>query len=233
MDFQEPPPTLHPEGTDRSTGECCRLGSEYPRRANVLHETENFFVVPTIGQIGIEGYVLICSKAHCSGLGDVPPSQDEELEKLLLLTRSVISSAYEKKVVVFEHGPRTACQAGGGCVDHAHLHVVPAPMDLMGTLLPLLQARLEWGRFFRVERIEGFDRIREVLDGRKTSYLLCEEADRQRYLVEMNFPIPSQFLRQIIASELGSPEWDWRRFPHHDSFARTLERLKGKFQDGA
>jgi len=227
----EAPPSRPSEGTDRNTGECCRLGSEYPRRSNVLHETENFFVVPTIGQIGIEGYVLICSKNHCPGLGDIPPSQHEELENLLLLTRSVISSAYQKEVVVFEHGPRTACQMGGGCVDHAHLHVVPAPVDLMGTLLPLLQMRLGLGHFFRVERTEGFHRIREVLHGRKTSYLLCEEADRQRYVVEMNFPIPSQFLRQIIASELGSPEWDWRRFPHDESFARTIERLKGKFQD--
>ena len=231
MDSLEPPPNLPSEGTDRSTGECCRLGSEYPRRSNVLHETENFFVVPTIGQIGIEGYVLICSKAHRSGLGDVPPSQHEELEKLLLLTRSVISSVYDVEAVVFEHGPRTTCQMGGASVDHAHLHVVPAPVDLMGTILPLLQRELGVGRFFRVERTEGFHRIREVFMGQKTSYLLFEGADRKRFIVEVNFPIPSQYLRQIIASELGSPEWDWRRFPHDDSFARSIGRLKGKFQD--
>jgi diadenosine tetraphosphate (Ap4A) HIT family hydrolase len=232
MGSLEPSPKPPSEGTDRNASGCCRLGSEYPRRSNVLYETENFFVVPSIGQIGIEGYVLICSKVHRSGLGDVPPSQHEELEKLLRLTRSVLSSVYGIEPVVFEHGPRSPCQVGGACIDHAHLHVVPAPVDLMGTLLPLLQKRLGLGRFLRIERTEGFHRIREVFEGRKTSYLLCEEADRQRFVVEVDFPIPSQYLRQIIASELGSAEWDWQRYPHDDSFARTIESLKGKFQDG-
>lgn len=211
---------------------CCRLGSEYVRRSNILHETENFFVVPTIGQIGIEGYVLICSKTHRIGLGDISPSQHDELEKLLSLTRHIVSSAYKIEPIVFEHGPRTECHKGGSCLDHAHLHVVPASVDLLSSILPLMKRGLNVDSFFMIERTEGFHRFRKVFTERKTSYLFLEGADRERFLVEVNFPIPSQYLRQIIASEMGSLEWDWRCFPHHDSFARTVERLKGKFQDG-
>lgn len=47
---------------------CCPLGS-IPNEERVLYKTDNFFIAPTLGPIGIRGYLLLCAKQHFEGVG--------------------------------------------------------------------------------------------------------------------------------------------------------------------
>ena len=55
---------------------CCLAEDE-----NLLLETENFYVVPTIGGF-VEGYLLLISKEHLGSLAEIKKSQIEEFENL-------------------------------------------------------------------------------------------------------------------------------------------------------
>jgi diadenosine tetraphosphate (Ap4A) HIT family hydrolase len=200
-------------------GFCCRLGDEYQLKKNVLYESGNFFVVPTIGQMGIDGYVLLCSKEHHIGMGDIPKEHTSELESVLGRIKKVISETYGSEVLVFEHGPRLGCHKGGGCLDHGHLHIIPTSIDIMEFLQ----------KMFKPEEIQDFSRLREIYEAQRSSYMFVETQDNKRYVIEVEFPIPSQYLRQVLASNMGIKEWDWRVNPDYGTFERTVNQLKGKF----
>ena len=200
-------------------GFCCRLGDEYQLKKNVLYESDNFFVVPTLGQMGIEGYVLLCCKEHHIGMGNIAEEHTSELESILERTKKIISETYGSEVLVFEHGPRLGCNNRGGCLDHGHLHIVPTSVDI----IEFLQ------RMFKTEEIQDFSRLREIYEAQKSSYMFVETQDNKRYVIEVEFPIPSQYLRQVLASKMGFAEWDWRVNPDYETFERTVNQLKGKF----
>jgi len=134
---------------------CCELGAivdEDPSR--VVWETENFFVAPTIGPIGIDGYVLVISKEHNRGVGDIDEEDRKELETVLARTKAVVSETYGTPFV-FEHGPRVCQYRGGSCLDHAHLHVVPGAKVMDKLAIDLLNRVQDVGQFYRMDRTLG------------------------------------------------------------------------------
>lgn len=199
---------------------CCALGEEGRREERILHRTSNFFVTPALGQIGIEGYLLICANEHFRGIGDMPATLDSELEALVDKARSVIAAHYSPDIIAFEHGPRLGCHKGGGCLEHAHLHLVPTAVDLFTFLK---------GKGLEPKFVSGFNKLREIVSRKQSSYLFVETWERAQYVVEVTIPLPSQYLRQIIATAEGKKEWDWRQYPDRETFERTLTRLRGKF----
>ena len=62
---------------------CCRLGAEWDNQDNIIFQSKNFFVVPSIGAMEREGYLLICSKEHYDGVGGIPDEQYLELTRVL------------------------------------------------------------------------------------------------------------------------------------------------------
>ena len=91
----------------------------------ILCSTENFVVLPSLGQIA-EGHLLILPRQHCLSLADIPHGNWGELERLSATVRRVLRSTYGT-CVAFERGTRSG---GGGCgISHAHLHFVPVNND--------------------------------------------------------------------------------------------------------
>jgi len=201
-----------------SNKSCCRLGAELDYGKNVLYKTRNFFVVPALGQMGIEGYVLVCSNEHHIGIGGMPDQLNPELEDIVEITRNKIKDNYGPNVVVFEHGPKMACKRSGACLDHAHLHVVPTSVDILQAL----------STDFKPEETNGFGRLKDLYDSDKP-YLFLETQSRERYLFEVTIQVPSQYLRQIIAEEIGTKKWDWRTNKDLKTFEKTMSNLKDKF----
>ncbi|MBI3033108.1 hypothetical protein HYY69_06545 [Candidatus Woesearchaeota archaeon] len=204
--------------------ECCVLGKT--PSSEIVHETNNFFVTPALGQMGIEGYLLIVSKFHYQGIGEIPVSEHPELEIVLGKTIDVVKQHYGDDVVVFEHGPRIGCVSGGGCLEHSHLHLVPTDVDVIRGLDDKLVP----------QSIAGFGEIhdfhKKCFDN-YSSYLFIQAQDGQRYLVPVPRslpPLPSQYLRQVIARNKGIAQWDWRRYPDHETFQRTLSTLRYNFK---
>lgn len=209
---------------------CCDLGGILEDEGRiVLFRSHNFFVTPALGPIEIEGYLMIVSNKHHEGLGDMPKTHYRELQDMIDLARGVIKGEYGKSSLVFEHGPKVRNISGGGCLDHAHLHVVPG-VDILREFSIDQMRRLAFaGQYYRVERIEGFDKLAEIHHKGRSSYTLVEAPDLTRLVVEVNSRLPSQYLRQMVGQNTGSREWSWKQYPNKDLMNKTADRLDGKF----
>lgn len=208
--------------------DCCALRTNPYRDGRVVHETPNFFVTAALGSMDLPGYVLLVSKDHLIGTGDMPGELHRELEDLMGQTAGVLKAAYGKDTFFFEHGPRVGQCGWGGCIDHAHVHAIPG-VDVTDLFAADLMERLDSdGLFYRVDRLEGFDRAAEIYNRRKTSYVMVQ-ATKGRLFSEVNFPGQSQWLRRLVALRTGSPEWNWRLHPGKERALQTANELAGKF----
>jgi len=176
--------------------------------SRVILSSDNFNVIPTIGQI-VEGYVLIVPKLHVRSFADLPAGLRPELNYVLEVIRSASRVGYGT-CVKFEHGART--DSSGGCgVSHAHLHLVPVassndPIDAIK-------------RNNDFEIIETFDQVFEASSG--FPYLYYEDTHSKKYLFKTEH-IPSQYVRQLLARKLGCKSWDWRSAKRETRLLRTI-----------
>jgi len=114
-------------------------------------------------------------------------------------------------------------------LDHAHLHVIPGT-DIIGDIGSDLMVGLdEVGMLFRAERVDGFKRAAEIYHAQEHSYMIVESSYGQRVVVDVNFHIPSQYLRRLVANRCGSDKWDWKKWPGMEIVERTVDCLSGKF----
>ncbi len=208
---------------------CCRLGLEYDKKKNIITESKNFFVVPTIGQMEREGYLLVCSKKHFRGVGHIPKKMHKELEQITEKTKSRLSELYKSDVVVFEHGPRVCSHRGGGCLDHAHLHILTVENKIIPPLLENMADMLNLKQYFKLERISDFSPLSEIFQAQQASYMFIQPSDQKKFVTEVNFQIPSQYMRRVIAKTEGIEDWNWREQPDLKLFERTVKILQDRF----
>lgn len=185
----------------------------------MLYLSPNFVVFPTVGQI-VEGYLLIASRVHYLGIGQVPDSLYDELEEVKGLVKNVLIAEYGPSVIFFEHGPASEVRKGGCCIEHAHLHCVPVEVDIF----PELSAH------FQPQQIYDFARLKNLF-ANGIPYLYWENAQGQRFVFAVAEAIIPQYLRQIIANKIGKIErWDWHTCPGWEEMQKTLATLKPHFQ---
>jgi len=184
----------------------------------ILFESENFLVFPALGPI-VEGHLLLASKRHYIGMGEVPAKLYRELETVQEKVRKVLTENYEAPLF-FEHGPTSRSRKGGCCLEHAHLHAIPLRISIFE----------EIARNFSGRNINGLNELKkQFIKG--VPYLFLEEGKKKRYLFEIPGIIPSQYLRQIIAQKIGKPErWDWRSCLGREELNRALQKLKDKWK---
>jgi len=179
--------------------------------------------------MGIEGYLLIVSQEHYEGSGELPPEYYSELDDLIELTRARLFEIYGQNSTVFEHGPRVGTCGWGGCIDHAHFHVVPGVNITAPFAINLLDRLESTNHFYRVDRVEGFKRAADISERGRTSYVMLEPAGGTRFLAEVNFPGESQWLRKLVANSIRSEKWNWRTNPYHETAMKTAETLRDRF----
>src|SRR3989338_10498751 len=100
----------------------------------ILYESKNFNVFPTLGQI-VDCYLLIATKDHFIGIGEIQTGWHRELNDVGKKVRDVLKHEYGQGPLFFEHGPafadgKNGVIGGGGCIDHAYLHAVPTGADV-------------------------------------------------------------------------------------------------------
>ena len=210
----------------------CNLCAEL-KKDNILYKTDNFFVVPSIGQMGIEGYVLLCSKEHVDGISRLSERNFNELENLITITKDLLHNVYKtNNIVIFEHGPRVGFYRGGGTLDHAHLHIVPLPdsIKLMDSVVLNLLTELKVGEYYRPKRVDDFRSLVDISEIEKVSYFFIQTSKGKRFTTKVNYRLPSQYLKRIVAYELNRRnKWNWRKNPDKDTFKKTIDKLKDKF----
>jgi len=161
------------------------------------------------------GHVLIVPRRYYPSLGALPPEGWDELEQLLTRVADAVSHAF-RDPLIFEHGSSSYPQHSP-CVSHAHLHVIPAEVDLAPDLRR---------RGFEPKSIAS---LRELSDlaARDCAYVCWGSArgSVQVAEVEAGGGIPRQYLRRELAAVLGSEEWDWGVPAMPDLLRTTVREL--------
>lgn len=178
----------------------------------ILFQSDNFYVFPSLGQI-VEGYLLISPKEHYISIAQLPDKLYNELEEVQEKTIKILVREYQEPIF-FEHGPISEREKGGCCIAHAHLHAVPAKADLL--------KRLE--KHFSYFKISLYNELPKDMQ-----YLFFQNNQRERFVIPIREIIPSQYLRQLLASELNIKKWDWRLYPEFGRVKNVIKKLRGKF----
>lgn len=184
---------------------------------SIIKETKKFAVIPSIGPL-VEGHILMVSKKHYPSMGALPKKLIPEMLKLKKDCQSALLKIYHKKSICFEHGvvDSNPGKKAGCCVDHLHLHIIPAEIDIID----------EMKKNFRAEKINSFNQLADKFQ-KKTPYLFYEDNDEEKYVFNAPLVI-SQYLRMIVADKLGVIDrWDWKANYGEKRFLDTLQKLKG------
>ena len=182
----------------------------------ILAESAHWLLVPTIGALA-PGHLLIVSREHYPACLHAPLEARRELERFLASVAERLRELYSGPVVCFEHGESAGSLKGrsGSCIDHAHLHVVPAPPSFVSHLT---------GRGTGWRRVESFAASgASASDGH--AYLLAGELfPRNRIFIrEAPGVVPPQLLRRVLSSELHTGQsWNWRIHPQPENFLQTI-----------
>jgi len=190
-------------------------GEKLGRR--ILFESSNFVVFPSLGQI-VEGYLIIATKNHYIGLGEIPTELVGELGKIKNKVKEVLSRFYVAPIF-FEHGTVSENKKGGCCIEHAHLHAIPVSVDIFEDLT----------KNFKPIKISNFFSLKNQFE-KKVPYFYYENQKGERYLFELFNIVPSQYLRQLVAVKINSKDkWDWKNYFGLDEMKNTLDKLAGQF----
>lgn len=191
----------------------------FPKHAwdEVLFQTQNFLVVPTVGAL-VEGWFLIVTKNHFLSMGAINPELRSELLQIKEFVCEAVLECYGD-VAVFEHGPSRLGQSVGCGVDHAHLHILPAPRSLIDDIPCVAEASLEWLPVDGMNSTQGY-----FLSG--TPYLYVEQPLGNASIADAT-AAPSQLFRKVVAHQIGSPvRFDWRDHPIESNVVATVTRFK-------
>jgi diadenosine tetraphosphate (Ap4A) HIT family hydrolase len=98
----------------------------------ILHETNRFVVMADISPL-VPGHVMIVPKAHILCYGAVEGTVRDEFLGIVNATRTILRKHYGPSVVL-EHGT-SSLEPVADHVTHAHLHIVPAAIDIRDSLV--------------------------------------------------------------------------------------------------
>lgn len=187
-------------------------------RDRIVHMSTSFVLLPPLGQF-MEGGLLLLTRKHVKSMAHLEAGQVSELEDLMSEVTTTLRGVYGSNPVFFEHGPGRGRGKSTCCVDHAHLNIFPADVDLM----PLLKQ-------FPSYQIYSLNELASLRDN-KDDYIFIQHTDGMR-TVHFSEDFPSQFIRREITRQLGYPErWHWRDYPGIVELRATYDRLQGRFAE--
>jgi hypothetical protein len=203
----------------RETQLSAALGRQDIRSA-VLSSSRAYAVIPSLGPLVVGHSLVVTTNHHSSVFGSISSHQQvEELSNHLVQFSRLISSLDNAEVLCFEHGAaegrlgRTLCST---C--HAHLHLVPVATTICDRIIH----RFESG-WTPLKRLQDF----RMAASRYAEHLAVMRLDSAGSLcsgwIGNAEALPSQFMRQVLAEELGLEEWDWKVSPNRSILERTLD----------
>ena len=166
-------------------------------KSELLYENEYFFIIADIAPLA-EGHYLINYNQHISSFSCVDKKILDELGKLKRALRQILKDDYGE-LIFFEHGAGLD-ENGGCCINHAHLHVLPANFDILSRIR----------EDFVFEEKDIYDLL---LLPNTRGYLYYEDTNGKVFISENKdrVKIPSQYFRRIIAAENKEKTvWNWR-----------------------
>ena len=184
---------------------------------HIVFESENFVVVPSIGSI-IPGWLLIVPRKHFLSVG----SFHEEMFHEFLEIRTVAVEALTEcfgSVFSFEHGAVRERESIGCGVDHAHMHLVAADLDLVASVKEMSKSLLEW------RPVSGIASAgRYVVN--QLPYVFIQPPSGEAWIGSAQI-VESQLVRKAIATHAGQAgSWDWKKHPFQHNAKETVVKLE-------
>jgi inosine/xanthosine triphosphate pyrophosphatase family protein/diadenosine tetraphosphate (Ap4A) HIT family hydrolase len=185
--------------------------------SRIVYEDELFVVMPPLGQF-MEGGLLLLTRAHIPSFAHLPQESFPRLEQLLQAIQKLSLAQWGVSPLVFEHGSAVDQSKGRCCVDHAHLNIFPATVEVQ----PHLASRMN----LKLDSLSELKRLGRAEFG----YLFVQENDQTRRAYDGQYA-PTQLVRRIITSQMGLAErWHWRDYPGCDELLATFHKLKGRIR---
>lgn len=185
----------------------------------IIHETERYYFIATLGQITDGGYVLLIPKRHVLCVGAMEASEIQEIIAEASLIERRISQEYRCSPIVFEHG------IVGQTIQHAHIHFVPASLRLTERIRTDFPGK-------EMDIVPSLAWLRSMYLERQEPYIFWSDSSCELTIC-WNPLAPPAYLRIIIAEMLGCPErGDWRKMDSKLDkllWSETVERLKRYF----
>jgi diadenosine tetraphosphate (Ap4A) HIT family hydrolase len=161
----------------------------------------------------VDGYLLLCSKAHVPSMASLSSEDLAELDSLLHDTRTAVEVVYGP-TVVFEHGMASSRVVVGGCIVHAHIHLIPVAADVVGFL----------SRQFETERLSSLSALSTFAG---SGYILVSNTVDELVIARNSTHSPSQFLRKYVAEQAGKGDlWDWAAYLGIAEMERTIRTFE-------
>lgn len=204
--------------TKKDCAYCQYLDGHAQKNERTVYRSENFFVIPTLGQF-ITGYLLIIPKDHIMSNGELSPKHLEEFSIVLKDIEYILKLAYpnSKGLLVWENGSGTGGKGKAkDSLVHSHVHVAPSALTTND-----------------IKVMSGFDfdeiDLNELAHYKIHSYLLVKNPDNEKWIINNNpeIYIPRQYVRQLIAEEYGiqGEAWNWRTHPFEERMHQTIEEI--------
>lgn len=201
----------------------CRYLAGFPAdNERTVYESENFFVLPTVGQF-ITGYLLVIPHEHVMSNAELDSQRLEEFKAVLQDVEYLLKLTYNaSNVLVWENG-----SGNGGIgkakdsIVHSHVHICPSQYTSD-----------------KIMEVSGFPFETITLDNLKDykeySYLLVRSPDHNVWKINNNpnLYIPRQYVRQLVAEEYGlsGESWNWRTHHFSEKMYQTVEDIKAALQ---
>jgi len=203
-----------------------KLTGQYSQ-SRILWSNKDFAIIPSLGPL-VEGHLLLIPKHHEFSFVNLSKSILSEAEKLIL---SIIQFFRQQKhsTLIFEHG--AIVQAGcayerrlkkvkaGACTDHAHIHIVPCL-----SAAPVIQKMNDIHFHLEKRKLQHLSEMHEAVE-RDFPYIIIGSSRMKSWVLYVIDELPSQFMRQIVASIVGLKEWSWYRSPCIDSVQKTVQYM--------
>jgi diadenosine tetraphosphate (Ap4A) HIT family hydrolase len=197
------------------------MTSEYLRycgeqaASRLLGSWPEAFAVVALGPVSV-GNVMVLPTTHVRALAQL---DEMELRKLVPLV-DILARRIEAQfgsVMMFEHGMSAEpSEQDSGCIDHAHLQLVPTEFNLV----PHVEAELGIGQ--SIANLTSLSRFATA-----ATYLYVTAPSRRDGVVVQDVQLPAQYMRKLY-TRLGNrdSEWNWRKHPRCDWIAETRSRIR-------
>lgn len=195
------------------------IGNQIGCVSRILLETDNWYVIPTIGSLTI-GYVLLVCKQHYLSLANIDRKLFFEMLDLKTSVESILVRQLGLHCVTFEHGTPNPLSKGANSVDHVHVHVLPFKRPIWKDIMATMPKT-------NFEVVDNYENLYTSWQNKSPdSYLLFQDVDQKIYYISDASNMPSQLFRRCLAPHLGMECWDWRSENYSDNIIRTFGLFK-------
>jgi diadenosine tetraphosphate (Ap4A) HIT family hydrolase len=174
-----------------------------------IDEQGEFLFKPALGMM-MPGYLLAITRDHKTSFAQLGREKLANIDRHLVEYEHWLSERFGRYFRIESGSDNLKDCGSGGCIEHAHIHVVPADEDVG----PYVQEQLPWQKLEAYEDLTDFKGEPYIYLGRLASH----------YVVP-NPRLPSQWVRRQIATVRGLEDWDWAIDPNENNLNITLDKL--------